>query len=65
MPFNCLLDPLRLNADVPLRHGGGAVLQEALGQGNILAIVLVNLRRIPLAETVGADALIAQTALYH
>ena len=60
MPFNRLLDPLRLNADVSLGHGGGAVLQEPLDKGNVIAVVLVDLRRVPLAEAVRADALIAQ-----
>ena len=60
MPFNRFLYPLRLDADVPLRHGGGAVLQETLDKGNIIAVVLVDLRRVPLAEAVSADALIAQ-----
>ena len=58
MILNCLLDPLRFNADVPLRGGGGTVLQKPLHQGNIEAVGLVYLRGIPLAETVGADALV-------
>ena len=59
MSFDCLLYPLRLNPYIPLRHGGGAVLQEPLDKGNVIAVLLVNLSRVPLAEAVGADALIA------
>ena len=59
MSFDCLLYPLRLNPYIPLRHGGGAVLQEPLDKGDIESAVFVNLRCIPLAEAVGADALIA------
>ena len=36
------------------------MLQKALHKGIIKAVVLVNLRRVPFAEAVGADALIAQ-----
>jgi len=56
--LNCLLNSLRLNTDIPLRGGGGTVLQKPLHQGNIEAVGLVYLRGIPLAETVGADALV-------
>lgn len=55
-----LFNPLQLNADIALGGGGGAVLQQALDKGDIITIILVNLRGIPLAETVGADTLIAQ-----
>lgn len=54
------LYPLRLNTDIPLRHGGGAVLQKPLDQGDVIAIRLVNLGGVALAEAVGADPLIAQ-----
>ena len=60
MPFDGLLYPLWLDANVSLCHSGGAVLQKPLDQGNIIAVVLVDLRRVPLAEAVRADALIAQ-----
>ena len=60
MPLNCLLDPLRLDADVSLRHRCAAVLQEPLNKSNIIAIVLVDLRGVPLAEAVCADPFIAQ-----
>ena len=36
------------------------MLQKALDQGNVEAVVLVNLGSIPLAETVGADTLKAK-----
>ena len=55
-----LFDPLRFNSDIPLRDGGGAVLQEPLNQGNVIAVILVNLCGVPLAEAVGSDALISQ-----
>lgn len=55
-----LFNPLRLDADVPLCDGGGAVLQEPLDQGNVIAVRIVNLCCVPLAEAVGADALITQ-----
>ena len=52
--------PLRLNTDVSLCDGGGAVLQKPLHKSNIVAVGLVNLRGVPLAETVCADTLKAQ-----
>ena len=60
MSFNRLLDPLRFDADVALRDGCAAVLQQTLDKGNVEAVVLVNLRGVPLAEAVSADALIAE-----
>ena len=60
MSLNCLLYPLRLNADVPLSHRRRTVLQESLNKGNIVAVVFVDFRCIPLAEAVSADALIAK-----
>ena len=36
------------------------MLQEPLHKGDVIAVVLVNLSSIPLAETVSADALIAK-----
>ena len=60
MILNCVLNSLWLNADIPLCCGGAAVLQQSLNQDDVLAVVFVNLRGIPLAEAVGADALIAQ-----
>lgn len=60
MAFDGLLYPLWLNANVSLCHRCAAVLQESLNKGNVIAVVLVNLRRVPLAEAVSADSLIAQ-----
>ena len=57
MSLNRLFYPLRLNADVTLGDGGGAVLQESLDKGDVIAVGLVDFRSIPLAETVSADAL--------
>ena len=55
MILNGLFDALWLNADVPLRGGCAAVLQQSLHKGNIVAVIFVNLRSVPLAEAVGAD----------
>lgn len=60
MALNRLLDPLRLDADVALGDGGGAVLQEPLDEGDVVAVVLVDLCGVPFAEAVGADAFVAQ-----
>ena len=60
MPFYRLLYPLRLDADVALYGRCGTVLQEPLNKGNIIAVVFVYLCCIPLAEAVGADAIIAK-----
>ena len=48
--LDCPLNPLRLDADVPLRYGGRAVLQQSLHKGDVIAVVLVDLRRVPFAE---------------
>ena len=64
MILNCLLNSLRLNADIPLGGGSGTMLQKPLHQRNIEAVGLVYLRCIPLAEAVGTDALIAQIVAY-
>lgn len=60
----CRFNPLWLNADIALCDGGGAVLQEPLHQGNIIAVCLVYLGGVPLAEAVGADTLIAQVVAH-
>ena len=60
MPLYCLFYPLRLYAYIPLRDGGGAVLKQSLHKGNVIAVIPVNLRCVPLAEAVGADTLIAE-----
>lgn len=56
MSLNRLLYSLRLNADIALCDCGGAVLQKALDQGDIIPIVFVNLCGIPFAEAVGAGS---------
>lgn len=55
-----LLNPLWLDADVPLCGAGTAMLQQPLHQGNIEAVGIVDLCSIPLAKAVGADPLEAQ-----
>jgi len=60
MSFDCFFYPLRLNTDVALRGRCGTVLQEPLNKGNVIAVVLVNLCCVPLAEAVSADAFIAK-----
>jgi hypothetical protein len=37
MALNCFFDPLRFDADISLRHGGGTLLQKPPDQGNIKA----------------------------
>ena len=44
MILNCLLNSLRLYADVPLCGGCAAVLQEPLDKGDVIAVRLVDLR---------------------
>ena len=53
MVLDSLLYPLRLNANIPLR-GSAAVLQQPLHKSNIVTVILVNLRCVPLAEAVSA-----------
>lgn len=60
MSFNRLLDPLRFDANVSLRDGCAAVLQQTLDKGDVIAVVPVDFRGVPLAEAVRADALIAE-----
>ena len=60
MVLNCLLYPMRFNANVPLCGSSAAMLQEPLYKGNIISAVLVDLCGIPFSEAVGADILIAQ-----
>ena len=36
------------------------MLQKMLDKGNIIAVILINLRGVPLAETVSADLLVAR-----
>ena len=60
MPLNGCLNPLWLDTDVTLRDSGRAMLQKPLDKGNVIPVILVNLRGVPLAEAVGADTVIAQ-----
>ena len=60
MSLNGGFDSLGFDADVSLSNGGGTVLQEPLDKGDVIPAGFVNLCGVPLAETVGADALKAQ-----
>lgn len=60
MSLYCFLYPLRFDTNISLRSRSRAVLQEPLDKCDVVAIVLVNLCRIPLAETVSADPLIPE-----
>lgn len=60
MSFNRLFDPLRFDADITLRDGCAAVLQQTLDKRNVIPVVLVDLRGVPFAEAVSADVLIAE-----
>ena len=60
MAQNSVLDLLRLNTYVPLGGSSAAMLQEVLDEGNVVVVVLVDLRSIVFAEAMGADPLIAQ-----
>jgi len=55
--LNGLFDSLGFDADVTLRGGGRAVLQKPLNQSNVITVVFINLRGIPLAEAVSAYAI--------
>ena len=57
MSFNGFLKLLLLDADVPLCDCGGTMLQKLLDENDIVAVVIINLRRIELAEAVRADIL--------
>lgn len=57
MTLDSFFKLLLLNADVPLRDCGGTVLQELLDKDNIVAVVVVNLCCVELAEAVRADIL--------
>lgn len=57
MTLDGLFKLLLLDADVPLRDCGGTVLQELLDKDNIVAVVVVNLSCVELAEAVRADIL--------
>ena len=48
---------MRFNPDAPLRYACGAMLQEPLDKGNVIAVLLVYLCGIPFPKAVGADTL--------
>jgi len=50
MPIYGLLNPLGFDANIPLRGGGAAVLQEPLDKDNIIAVVLIHPRSAPLCH---------------
>ena len=60
MLLYCLLNSLRLYADIPLCGGCTAMLKEPLHQCYIVAIGIIDFCGIPLAKAVGADSLEAQ-----
>lgn len=57
MSFNGFFKLLLLDADIPLCDCGGTVLQELLDKDDIVAVVIVNLCCVELAEAVRADIL--------
>ena len=58
MILNCLLNSLRLDADIPLRSGCRTMLQKPLYQRYIKAICIIDFRCVPLVEAVGTDTLV-------
>ena len=56
MFLNCLLNALRLDADILLRDGAAVVLQKALYKNDVVIVVPVNLCGIPFPEGVGGDS---------
>lgn len=57
MTLDSLFKLLLLDADIPLCDCGGTVLQELLDEDDIVAVVVVNLCCVELAEAVRADIL--------
>ena len=49
-----------LDADIPLGHSSGTMLEQLLHQRDVVMAVLVDLRGIILSETMGADPGISQ-----
>lgn len=60
MVFNGLFYFPLLDADIALCDGGGAVLQKVLDEDDVVIVRPVDLRCVPLAERMGADAVIAE-----
>ena len=58
MSTKCLLDALWFHADVSLCGGRGAVLQEPLHQGDVLAVVVIDFRCEEFTEGMSADVFI-------
>ena len=50
MPLNRFLNPLRLNANIPLCNRCAAMLQQSLHQRNIVSIGFINLRGAPFVQ---------------
>ena len=63
MVLDCGFDLLGFDADVSLSGRSGTVLQQSLNQRNIESILVVDLRRIPFAKTVGGDSLEVQMVI--
>ena len=64
MPFDCLFDFLRLNADVSLGNGCAAVLKELLYKDDVIVTVLINLCCIEFAEAMCADIAVPKIVTY-
>ena len=64
MPFDCLFDFLRLNADISLGNGCAAVLKELLYKDDVIVAVFINLRCIEFAEAMCADIAVPKIVTY-
>jgi len=64
MPLYGCFQFLGLDTYIPLCNRRAAVLQQLLNKGDIVPIVLVNLRSIELPKTMGTDTLIPQILTY-
>lgn len=64
MILNCVFNSLRFDADVALRYGCGAVLQQSLNKGDVITIRIVDLCCVSLAEAMCADPLITQVVTH-
>lgn len=61
MGFQCFLDPLRFDADIPLGRRWRAVLQQPLNQGDVLPVVVVDTGGKKFSEGMGADLVIVRS----
>ena len=50
--FNCFLNPLWLNTNIPLCDRCAAMLQQPLHQRNIISVGFINLRGVPPVKAV-------------